>query len=97
MGTARAGTNLFSTGFPENGDRPVKTFVSAVAVFLSATTFSFAQSLPNYGPNAPAQGDSYGKPYSGARPLHFRAYRRAYAYQRRAHYRAHHHWPHWYD
>ena len=42
----------------------MKTFVSAVAVFLSATTFSFAQSLPNYGPNAPAQGDSYGKPYS---------------------------------
>ncbi|MGB8615645.1 MAG: hypothetical protein WCD60_29055 [Pseudolabrys sp.] len=75
----------------------MKTFVSAVAVFLSATTFSFAQSLPNYGPHAPAQGDSYGKPYSGARPLHFSAYRRAYAYQRRAHYRAHHHWPHWYD
>jgi len=69
----------------------VKTFVAAIAILVNATTLSFAQSLPNYGPNAPAQGDSYGKPYSGARPLQTNAYRRAYAY------RARHHWPHWYD
>ena len=75
----------------------MKTFAAAIVILASATTVSFAQSLPNYGPNAPAQGDSYGKPYSGARPLHTNAYRRAYAYQRRAHIRPHHHWPHWYD
>ncbi len=76
----------------------MKTIVTAAVVLLSATTFSYAQSLPNYGPNAPATGDSYGKPYSGAKPLRTRAYRKAYAYQRRAHHRAHsHRWPHWYD
>ena len=75
----------------------MKTFAAVIVILVSATTVSFAQSLPNYGPNAPAQGDSYGKPYSGARPLHTNAYRRAYAYQRRAHIRPHHHWPHWYD
>jgi len=29
---------------------------------------ALAQSLLNYGPNAPANGDSFGKPYSGAQP-----------------------------
>jgi len=55
----------------------VKAIVSAVVVLLGATTFSYSQSLPNYGPNAPATGDSYGKPYSGAKPLRAGAYRRA--------------------
>jgi hypothetical protein len=45
-----------------------KTILSALALLLSATTISLAQSLPNYGPNAPATGDSFGKPYSGANP-----------------------------
>jgi hypothetical protein len=75
----------------------VKTFVTAISMLVSATTLSFAQSLPNYGPNAPAQGDSYGKPYSGARPLRTNAYRRAYAYHGRTHIRPRRHWPHWYD
>lgn len=75
----------------------MKTFVTAIAMLVSATTLSFAQSLPNYGPDAPAQGDSYGKPYSGARPLRTNAYRRAYAYQGRTHIRPRHHRPHWYD
>ena len=46
----------------------LKTLLAGVAVLLGATTLSFAQSLPNYGPNAPATGDSFGKPPSGTRP-----------------------------
>lgn len=45
-----------------------KTFLTASAILLGATTVSFGQSLPNYGPNAPATGDSLGKPPSGTRP-----------------------------
>jgi hypothetical protein len=60
---------------------PSKTFFSTIAVLLSLTTISLAQSLPNYGPNAPSRGDSFGKPYSGAQPLRNGA--RAYAYQGR--------------
>ncbi|HZP68594.1 MAG TPA: hypothetical protein VFB29_01505 [Pseudolabrys sp.] len=46
----------------------IRTLLSALALLLSATTFSFAQSMPNYGPNAPSTGDSFGKPPSGTRP-----------------------------
>src|SRR5262245_26179708 len=46
----------------------MKTVVLTLAVLLSATTISFAQSLPNFGPNAPWYGDSYGKPVSGTYP-----------------------------
>ena len=45
-----------------------RTLLSALAVLVAATTMSFAQSMPNYGPNAPATGDSFGKPPSGTRP-----------------------------
>ena len=45
-----------------------RTLLSAFAVLVAATTASFAQSLPNYGPNAPASGDSLGKAPSGTRP-----------------------------
>ncbi|HET9415767.1 MAG TPA: hypothetical protein VFO74_16775 [Pseudolabrys sp.] len=45
-----------------------KTLLTASAILLGATTVSFAQSMPNYGPNAPATGDSLGKPPSGTRP-----------------------------
>ena len=45
-----------------------RTLLSALAVLVAATTVSFAQSMPNYGPNAPATGDSLGKPPSGTRP-----------------------------
>jgi len=61
----------------------LKIVVAATAIVLGATTAAFAQSLPNYGPNAPANGDSFGKPYSGAKPL--RSGADAYAYQRRVH------------
>ena len=68
---------------------PSKTILSAVAVLLSLTTGVLAQSLPNYGPNAPSRGDSFGKPYSGAQPL--RSGARAYAYQWRYRHHAHRH------
>ena len=45
-----------------------KMLFTASAILLGATTMSFGQSLPNYGPNAPATGDSLGKPPSGTRP-----------------------------
>lgn len=67
----------------------LKIFIAAFTVLLGATGISFAQSLPNYGPNAPATGDSFGKPPSGTHPPG--SGHRAYAYQR-----AHHwHYRHW--
>ena len=45
-----------------------RALFSALAVLAAATTMSFAQSMPNYGPNAPATDDSFGKPPSGTRP-----------------------------
>ena len=59
----------------------LKTLLAAGAVLLAATTISMAQSQPNFGPNAPANGDSFGKPPSGAQPpLNGRA-----AYRTRVH------------
>ena len=46
----------------------LKTLLSAFALLVAAATVSFAQSMPNYGPNAPVTGDSFGKPPSGTRP-----------------------------
>jgi hypothetical protein len=45
-----------------------KALALASAVIISATTGSFAQSLPNFGAYAPGYGDSYGKPVSGTHP-----------------------------
>jgi hypothetical protein len=40
--------------------------VASVAVTVNLTpTPSPAQSQPNYGPNSPGGGDTYGEPYSG--------------------------------
>jgi hypothetical protein len=61
----------------------MKALVLALVMLFGTTAAPMAQSLPNYGPNAPATGDSFGKPYSGAKPL--RSGARAYAYQRRGH------------
>jgi hypothetical protein len=36
----------------------------SVAVTVNLTA-SFAQSQPNYGPNSPGGGDTFGEPYSG--------------------------------
>jgi hypothetical protein len=70
----------------------LKTLAAASAIVLSATTLSFAQSMPNYGPNAPATGDSFGKPPSGTRPPgvtrnQYSNYpKRAHRYKHRHHY-----------
>jgi hypothetical protein len=77
----------------------LKILMLAGAIVAGAACAASAQSLPNYGPNAPATGDSYGKPYSGAQPLRTgpryksRGYR-SYAYQGRWH--RHHYHRHWY-
>jgi len=80
----------------------MKTFALTMAILLSATAVSVAQSLTNFGPNAPWYGDSYGKPLSGTYPpLTYGGYRggyRAYAYQprHRYHYRSYRsHRPWW--
>lgn len=59
----------------------LKTLLTASAVLLATTAVSLAQSQPNYGPNAPANGDSFGKPPSGAQP----PLRGRTAYKARAH------------
>jgi hypothetical protein len=46
----------------------LKMLAAASAILLSATGAAFTQSMPNYGPNAPANADSFGKPPSGTRP-----------------------------
>ena len=66
----------------------IRTFLVASCALLASMTFSLAQSQPNFGPNAPATGDSFGKPPSGAQPpLSGHA-----AYLRRVHH-AHRHMP----
>ena len=76
----------------------IGTLVLAVGLTLAAAP-AFAQSQPNFGPNAPSQGDSFGKPPSGR--LHPMSGARAYAYQahsyhalrwHRHHYYRHHHY-----
>jgi len=42
-----------------------KTLVLATALVLCSGSISWAQSSPNFGPNAPTRGDTYGKPPSG--------------------------------
>jgi hypothetical protein len=76
--------------------RPLLLALSVTAAVLGATA-AFAQSQPNFGPNAPSRGDSFGQPPTGTHPPLSGA--RAYAY--RVHnsgywhrYRRHHH-RHW--
>jgi hypothetical protein len=84
-------------GFPvllKIGDWTMKTLVLTLAVLLTATTALFAQSLPNFGPNAPSYGDSYGKPVSGTYPpVGYGGY--AYQpYRHHLHHRYHHRYRH---
>ncbi|MFZ2092535.1 MAG: hypothetical protein WAU99_12440, partial [Pseudolabrys sp.] len=62
-----------------------------LAVLVSASSISMAQSMPNYGPNPPSNTDSFGQVPSGAKPPGVSRYgHRAYAYvpnQHRHHYR----------
>ena len=71
----------------------IKKMILGAALVFAATTFANAQSLPNYGANAPANIDSYGKPYSGAKPLPQRRGYRSYAYERRPSYKRVHRHP----
>ena len=77
----------------------LKSVCFGLAVLVSASSVSMAQSLPNYGPNPPRNIDSFGQPASGAKPPGVSRYgHRAYAYvpnQHRRHYRNWHH-RHWY-
>ena len=73
----------------------MRTLLLAISLLLCATTMSFAQSLPNYGPNPPSQADSFGQPPSGAKPPGVpRNGHRAYAYAPHRHYkhRNRHYW-----
>jgi len=69
----------------------LKTLAAASAILLSATTLSFEQSMPNYEPNAPSTGDSFGKPPSGTRPPGVtRSQRSNYAKRAHRHYHRNH-------
>jgi hypothetical protein len=73
----------------------IRTLALASAVILTATTASFAQSLPNFGPNTPGYGDSYGKPVSGTHPpIGYGGYAYAPRPYWRGHYRHHHRYWH---
>jgi hypothetical protein len=71
----------------------MKLTLFAVLLVLCATTVSYAQSMPNYGPNPPSQTDSFGQVPSGAKPPGVPRYgHRSYAYvPHRHHYYRHHH------
>ncbi|MEI9803901.1 MAG: hypothetical protein WDN48_04830 [Pseudolabrys sp.] len=60
-------------------------------MLLSATTISLAQSQPNCGANAPANGDTFGKPFSGTLEGKYGAARCAGDSRRHAHYHRHKH------
>lgn len=71
----------------------LKTLFSAVAVLAGVTTVSLAQSQPNCGSNAPAVGDTFGKPPTGTRDGTIGAERcRTQAVHRGWHRHAHRHW-----
>lgn len=75
--------------------RPTLLVFSLTAALLGATS-AFAQSLPNYGPNAPTGRDTFGKPPSGTYPppsgAQAYAYRAHHSWRWHRHYRHHHHW-----
>ncbi len=77
----------------------LKPVLFALALLLSASSVSMAQSMPNYGPNPPRNTDSFGQVPSGAKPPGVSRYgHRSYAYvpnQHRRHYRYWNH-RHWY-
>jgi len=47
----------------------MKLLIGATALAMIISGAAFAQTLPNTGPAGNPQGDSFGKIYSGARPL----------------------------
>lgn len=65
----------------------IKGFGVAFVLLAALTSAASAQSLPNYGPNPPANADSFGQPASGARPPGVpRGGYRAYGYVPHRHY-----------
>ena len=70
----------------------LKIALLGVAALVAGTSISPAQSLPNYGPNAPANADSFGQPPTGTMPPGVpRHGYRAYGYNRHWH----HHYRYW--
>lgn len=66
---------------------PIKGFGVAFVLLAALTSMASAQSQPNYGPNAPANADSFGQPPTGTRPPGVsRTGHRAYAYVPHRHY-----------
>ena len=58
-----------------------KSVFFGLAVLVSASSISMAQSMPNYGPNPPSNTDRFGQVPSGAKPPGVSRYgHRAYAY-----------------
>jgi len=43
----------------------MKKVILALALLVSATSMTLAQSQRNYGPNGPSKSDCFGAPYSG--------------------------------
>jgi hypothetical protein len=75
----------------------LKPVLFALAMVLSASSISLAQSMPNYGPNPPRNADSFGQPPSGTKPPGVSRYgHRSYAYVPRRHYHRYWHHRHWY-
>jgi hypothetical protein len=58
----------------------MKAVLLATAIALCATSVSYAQSLPNYGPNPPPGADSFGQPPTGYLPPGVSRYGPARAY-----------------
>jgi len=73
----------------------LKSVCFGLAVLVSASSVSMAQSLPNYGANPPRNVDSFGQPPSGAKPPGVSRYgHRAYAYVPNQHRRHSRYWHH---
>jgi hypothetical protein len=67
-------------------------------LLLLGITASHAQSMPNYGPNAPPNADSFGQPPTGTMPpgVPRYGYYRAYPYHRYAYHHRYWRHRHWY-
>ena len=69
-----------------------RKLILMLAILLSTTAISFAQSQRNYGPNGPATGDTFGEPYSGSAAARRGDWLPYSAYSSGYHHHWHHHW-----
>ena len=77
----------------------MKPIILASILTMCVTTASFAQSMPNYGPNPPSGADTFGQAPSGTLPPGVSRYGRARAYApppNHRYYRHRHHYRHAY-